>query len=171
MSSRMNEVRRLRERAGLTQAALAEAAGTSQPAIAAYESGRKSPTLATLRRMAKAVGLETSVEFHSALTREERRSLFLHEAMARRLAEDPEGVRDRARRTLARMIQARGSASSLLREWEGLLDGPVGRVVAVMTDPAPHARELRQVTPFAGVLSARERADAIRTFREAERAA
>jgi transcriptional regulator with XRE-family HTH domain len=86
----VNEVRRLRNVAGVTQAALAEAAGTSQPAIAAYEAGRKSPTLATLRRLARSVGLEVTVEFVPPLTREERRSLFLHRAIVRTLAEDPD---------------------------------------------------------------------------------
>ena len=44
----MNPVRRLREQARVTQQALARAAGTSQPAIAAYEAERKSPTVQTL---------------------------------------------------------------------------------------------------------------------------
>ncbi|MCZ6793951.1 MAG: helix-turn-helix transcriptional regulator [Planctomycetota bacterium] len=47
----------LRRTAGVTQSALAEAAGTSQPTVAAYEKGRKSPTLSTVRRLAESVGL------------------------------------------------------------------------------------------------------------------
>ena len=71
---RMSEIRRLRKTVGVTQAALADAAGTSQPTIAAYETGRKSPTLGTVKRLAESVGLAMSVNFHPPLTREDRRS-------------------------------------------------------------------------------------------------
>jgi transcriptional regulator with XRE-family HTH domain len=47
-----------RNRAGLSQRALASAAGTSQPAVAAIESGRKQPTVATLDRLLRATGTE-----------------------------------------------------------------------------------------------------------------
>ena len=46
-------IRQTRSRAGMTQAQLAEAAGTSQPAIAAYESGSKSPSVRTLDRIVR----------------------------------------------------------------------------------------------------------------------
>jgi transcriptional regulator with XRE-family HTH domain len=45
-----------RRRAGLTQAALAERAGTSQPVISAYEHGRRDPSLHTLQRLIEAAG-------------------------------------------------------------------------------------------------------------------
>jgi len=154
----MNPVRRLREQVALTQAALARAAGTSQPTIAASETGDKSPTLSTLERLAAAVGRETVVDFVPPLTREDRRSLALHRAVADRLARDPGRVLAQARRTLARMSAAAPSPIPLLREWGVLLDRPLAALLPVLVDPHPWARELRHVTPFAGVLSARERA-------------
>lgn len=157
----------LRERAVLTQAALARAGGTSQPAIAAYEAGDKSPTLTTLERLAAAVGLETTVDFVPPLTREERRSLALHHAIAVRLAREPDRVLAQARRTLARMIAAAPMPSPLLREWDVLLDRPFAALLPVLTDPRPWARELRHVTPFAGVLSTAERAAVYRASAEA----
>jgi transcriptional regulator with XRE-family HTH domain len=45
-----------RERKGLSQAALAARAGTSQPVISAYENGRRDPTTRTLRRLITAAG-------------------------------------------------------------------------------------------------------------------
>ena len=45
------ELRRARRRAGLSQQELARAAGTSQAAVSAYESGRKSPSVATFDRL------------------------------------------------------------------------------------------------------------------------
>jgi predicted nucleotidyltransferase len=44
-------IRRARADAGLSQAALAERAGTSQPALARYETGAALPTLPTLERV------------------------------------------------------------------------------------------------------------------------
>jgi transcriptional regulator with XRE-family HTH domain len=46
----------VRRRAGLTQAALARRAGTSQPVVSAYEHGRRDPTVGTLRRLVGAAG-------------------------------------------------------------------------------------------------------------------
>lgn len=50
-----------RHRAGLTQAELARRAETSQPAIAMYEAGKRSPTLDTLQRILCAAGYEMRV--------------------------------------------------------------------------------------------------------------
>jgi transcriptional regulator with XRE-family HTH domain len=49
-------LRRARTRAGLSQRALAGRAGTSQSAVAAIETGRKEPTVATLQRLLAATG-------------------------------------------------------------------------------------------------------------------
>jgi len=51
-----------RRRAGLTQAALAAKAGTSQATVSAYESGRKVPALDTFIRLLTATGSRLSVE-------------------------------------------------------------------------------------------------------------
>jgi transcriptional regulator with XRE-family HTH domain len=44
-------IRGARHAAGITQLELADRAGTAQPAVAAYESGAKTPNLATLERL------------------------------------------------------------------------------------------------------------------------
>ena len=49
-------IRVARRRGGLSQAELAERAGTSQPVISAYENGRRDPTTRTLRRLVAAAG-------------------------------------------------------------------------------------------------------------------
>jgi transcriptional regulator with XRE-family HTH domain len=54
-------IRQARRAAGLTQDQLAEMAGTSQSAIAAYESGAREPTLPVLERMIRASGHVLSV--------------------------------------------------------------------------------------------------------------
>ena len=64
-----------RTRAGLSQRALAETARTSQSAVAAIESGRKQPTVATLERLLRAAGTELvpTTPDQAALLRRARR--------------------------------------------------------------------------------------------------
>ena len=50
-----------RKNAGLTQVELAQRAGTSQAAVARYESRKTSPSAATLIRLLRAAGLELEV--------------------------------------------------------------------------------------------------------------
>ncbi|MFN8035691.1 MAG: helix-turn-helix domain-containing protein [Acidimicrobiia bacterium] len=166
----MNPILELRVRSGATQAGLAKAAGTSQPTIAAYERGAKSPTLRTLQRVARAAGLEAVVEFVPPMTREERRSLWLHRAIAKRLLASPAETVTRARRNLRVMHRHHPHAAPLLRRWQEILRWPPAAIAELVTDPGVFARELRHVTPFAGVLPADERAERYRSFRREEAA-
>jgi ribosome-binding protein aMBF1 (putative translation factor) len=60
-------LREARERAGLTQAAVARAARTTQPVIARLEAGRGSvPTFGLLDRIARAVGLRVALTLERA---------------------------------------------------------------------------------------------------------
>jgi len=54
-------LRDARARAGLTQAQLAQRAGTSQATISAYEHGRKAPSVETLARLLAAAGSRLTV--------------------------------------------------------------------------------------------------------------
>lgn len=164
----MTTVRDLRSLAEVTQTALARAARTSQPTIAAYEAGAKSPTLSTVERLAASVGMEAVVVYVSPLTREDRRSLALHRAIAHRLRQDPDTVLGVARRNLDKMSDAHPDAHQLLDEWHNVLGRPVTIIVETMLDPSTHARALRQVTPFAGVLSPTERASVYSRFTVSE---
>ncbi len=55
-------VREAREHLGITQAELAKRIGSTQPAMARLEAGGSTPSFATLRRIAAALGLELVVE-------------------------------------------------------------------------------------------------------------
>lgn len=57
-------LRRARLAASLTLRELAERAGTSHSTLAAYESGSKTPTVATFTRIVRAAGFEPDVELH-----------------------------------------------------------------------------------------------------------
>jgi hypothetical protein len=55
-------IREARLRAGLTQAELADRAGTSQATLSAYENGRKQPSVVTLARILESAGLRLTTE-------------------------------------------------------------------------------------------------------------
>lgn len=151
--------------AGLSQRELAARAGTSGATVAAYERGTKEPRLSTLLRLLGAAGMRLELSYapvlsnaNGDLTREDRRSLALHRVIAARFARDPRAVSTKAVRNLKVMRRADdGSAAPWLEEWERLLKGPVSAVIEVLVSHDQRARDLRQVTPFAGVLSDEER--------------
>lgn len=58
-------IRLVRLQQRLSQRELARRAGTSQAAIAAYEAGRRSPTLETLARIVRAGGLDLRIRLEA----------------------------------------------------------------------------------------------------------
>jgi transcriptional regulator with XRE-family HTH domain len=62
-------IRGARQAAGITQLELAKRAGTAQPAVAAYESGGKTPNLATLERLLGACEHDVEVLAHPRVRR------------------------------------------------------------------------------------------------------
>jgi hypothetical protein len=86
----------------------------------------------------------------------EERSIEYHRAIAERLRRNP-AVIARAR-SRARSWEQTGSVSPWhARQWMEVLALPLDEVCALLVDPGERARELRQVTPFAGALDPRER--------------
>lgn len=162
----MNPVQSIRTVVGMTQRQLADAAETSQPTVAAYEAAAKSPTWRTVERMASSVGLECYPLVTAPLTRDQARSLALHGAIARELRTQGGEVLEIARRNISRMRSLNPHASPLLDEWERIIEGTTNQIVARMLDPSEHGRDLRQVTPFAGVLSPAQRAAAYESFED-----
>jgi excisionase family DNA binding protein len=95
----------------------------------------------------------------SGLTRDQFRSLWLHRAVVGKVVANPERAVDVARRNLRRLQQQhpRGRAHTVLAEWARLLDGPIEPVLDVLTSRSQRGIELRQSSPFAGLLTERER--------------
>lgn len=163
----MNPVQAIRTVAGMTQRQLSDSAETSQPTVAAYESGAKSPTWRTLERIAGSVSLACYPLVSTPLTRDQERSIVLHTAIAKELRTRGAEVIEIARRNISRMRLMNPHVSPLLDEWERILQGTIDQIVGRMLDPSEHGRDLRQVTPFAGVLTPAQRAAAYRSFRAA----
>ncbi len=147
-----------REALGLTQGQLADRAGTSRSRINSYENGRVHPTADTLERVFEAMDLELAAT--PKLTYQERRSLATSKAVAAKLAEDPVSVMGKARSNIARMRAAASHEHPWIYVWDALLELGTSHVGAVLMSRDQFACDLRQNSPFAGVLSETERAAA-----------
>jgi transcriptional regulator with XRE-family HTH domain len=84
-------IKQARRDAGITQLEMAHRAGTAQPAVAAYESGVRTPTLATLERLLDACGHDLQL---GASPRTRRCAASL-EQLAPEMAEDLAQARER----------------------------------------------------------------------------
>ena len=73
-------VRRARREAGLSQAELAQRANTSQAAVSAYESGKRSPSVDTLTRLLTAAGFELRMRLSLPDTHDATRRLAEQQA-------------------------------------------------------------------------------------------
>ena len=63
MNTLANKIRFFREQHGLSQRALAEAAGVSAAALSQIESGQTSPSVATLEKLADGLGISMAAFF------------------------------------------------------------------------------------------------------------
>jgi excisionase family DNA binding protein len=125
-------------------------------------------TAGTHRRVSRA-DLEELSARTQRLTRDQVRSLWLGNAIAGKLVHDPDRVLDLARRNLAQLqaVHTRGQGARWVAEWDTILRGPIDRVLETLTSRTPRARELRQNSPFAAVLTETERAEILAAFRRA----
>jgi excisionase family DNA binding protein len=122
-------------------------------------------TVGTHRRISRE-NVEAVKTRTDRLSRDERRSLWLAYVVAGRIATAPERTIGDALGHLDRMRpNARGQAAKRLDEWERLLNGPVDRLLAALTDRSLRGRELRQNSPFAGALTEQERQMALDEWR------
>ena len=98
------------------------------------------------------------------LRREELRSLWLHRAVAGKVVVDPDGAIATARRNVARFREVQPRAGIWLDRWEEILDAGPERVLETLTSSSRDAIDLRQNTPFVGLLSEEEQRAVITAF-------
>jgi excisionase family DNA binding protein len=115
------------------------------------------------RRLRRA---DVEAVLRTELTRDQLKALWLHRAVAGRLVSDPEAVLVKAAANLERLreVHPDGMAAMWLDRWRAVLDEGIEAVLEVLTSRAPHAVELRQNSPFAGVLPDAERRAVLAAF-------
>ena len=99
-------LRTARERAGLSQAALAARSGVSQSVISVYESGRRQPSLPMLAGLVEAAGCDLDVEVRPRSPRERLRG-----DVGRRLLKQRARVLEAAARHGVRVLGVFGSVA------------------------------------------------------------
>lgn len=119
----------------------------------------------THRRLARA---DVLAMLRPELTRDQLKSLWLHRAVAGRLVADPDAVLDRAVTNLRRLqsVHPDGMAAMWLDRWRQVLEAGVESVLDVLTSRSRDAAELRQNSPFAGVLPEGVRQAVLTAFAE-----
>jgi excisionase family DNA binding protein len=153
----------------LTTSEAARLLGTSrQHVVNLCDRGRlEHVTVGTHRRIPR-VALDAFVlgpPTSAPLRREQELSLWLHSAVAGHLVADPERILGVARRNLARLSRLHPGAEPYLEAWRRAIDQGPNAVLGLLTSPKPNAVELRQNSPFAGVLTEVERQRVIASFR------
>jgi len=93
----------------------------------------------------------------------ERRSLALHRAISEKLRQQPHLLRI-AQDNIERWSQLHGRSQPYLDAWREILALPLPEILDLIERDSPRMTELRQSTPFAGVLDPRERWRVYDTF-------
>lgn len=102
----------------------------------------------------------------TTLTRDQARSLWLHHAVAGKLVANPGRSLTIARRNLRNLFvhHPRDRSRRWLVEWAKVLDGSLDELLVVLTSKSQRSVELRQNSPFAGVLTDAERSRVLASF-------
>ncbi|TVZ06663.1 helix-turn-helix domain-containing protein [Trebonia kvetii] len=106
------------------------------------------------------------------LTREQEQSRWLHAAIASRLVAEPDLVLARVRANLDRFsaVHAGTMAAHWLGLWRDALDAGPDQVLTALMSETPQAAEMRQNSPFTGILPPDERRAVLDSFRRHWRA-
>jgi excisionase family DNA binding protein len=91
------------------------------------------------------------------LTNDQLRSLWLHRAVAARVAMDPDGMLADARLSAERLLAREPDGAQWVRQWLSVIARGPEAVMRTLTSTDPLARELRQNSPFLGLLPDAER--------------
>lgn len=98
------------------------------------------------------------------MARDQIRSLWLHRVAAGHVAKAPEKSLAKARRRLRALLRGKPAGNRWLADWELLMwDGPEA-AMRTMVSTDPHARELRQNSPWLSLLTPTERNATIVAF-------
>lgn len=121
------------------------------------------------QRRIRRADVEALIE--TALSREQLEQLWLHQAIAIKFVRNPFVLLATAAANLRRLrgLHSDDTASEWLDRWQIVLDGGPGAVLDALTSPVDYAVRLRQMSPFAGVLSEVERRNVLDTLAERRR--
>lgn len=116
-------------------------------------------SLVNRHRRIKRFDLDAFSAGSQRMTRDQQRSFRLAMAVAGRLVTDPEGTKAVARAHLDSLSpgSSRRRGGKWRDRWLALLGGPLDELLTALTANTVESRELRQNSPFVGVLTEEER--------------
>lgn len=174
---RLSTIRQARTAKGVGVRELARRMNVTPGAVSQWERSEANRTIQvdTLQRALRALGEELVMESRPVEgdrprierapmgRREDRVSYELHRAIARKLIDAPDAVRSVIPDGVEKVrSHFRGPlVKAWLDEWLALSSGPLGPLVDVLLGIDEHAVEMRQNTPFLGILTQEERLEAI----------
>ena len=88
--------------------------------------------------------------------RVEGRSLALHRAIAGKIRNQPELLAI-ARANLERWTAGDSRSNPYFEQWKSILENPLENILSLLIEDSEKMRDLRQSTPFCGVLTPQER--------------
>ncbi|MEU7926155.1 helix-turn-helix domain-containing protein [Micromonospora sp. NPDC049801] len=151
----------------LTTGQVAKLLGTSrQQVVNLCERGELPFVKVGAHRRLRREHVEALLRPKPELTRDQLKSLWLHQAIAGSLVTDPDAVLNKAGENLDRLLrQHQGTMTEVwLKRWQDKINEGVGAVLKTLTSDDPEAVELRQNSPFAGVLSQPQRTKVLDSF-------
>ncbi len=174
MTSRGEVLREVMLETGITQSELSRLSGVRQPSISGFLSGKVDISDDQLDRLLSCMGFRLEVTRRPVepdLTHSERRSWMLHRRLSRHLTRESfEDWRPRLLRNLENVrsgVKGRVHLDNVER-WTDLIQG--GDVVGLhraMTGLDRRSIEMREVSPFSGLLPDDERVEVLRELRRA----
>jgi len=169
MSERSDVLRRVMTETGTTQTGLSHLSGVHQPSISGFLSGRVDLSDDMLRRLLSCMGYELEVvrrPIRPELTRSVERSWRLHRQLSTHLS--PESLKHWRPTLLSNLKRLQGSVQGQphtrnLSRWRTLIrEGDVSGLRRVLTGLDYDSIQMREVTPFGGLLPDNERRDVLR---------
>lgn len=106
-------------------------------------------------------------QLKNQLTPDEERSLWLHEVVLGQLLMEPQKVMKIARRNLRNwqaVHRSEGMSAWYLNQWEHVFAQGIDEIRRTLVGKDRHSVELRQNSPFSGVLTDSQRMKVLRSF-------
>lgn len=174
MSTRGDLLREVMSKTGTTQTLLSRISGVYQPSISQFLSGKVDLSDDQLDRLLSCMGHQLEVvrrPIEPDLTHSERRSWALHRRLSCHLTKQSfDEWRPRFLENLEKLrdgVRGRVHQENVER-WTDLVDeGDVGGLRRAMTGLDRSSIEMREVSPFSGLLPDEERLDVLRELRRA----
>ncbi len=174
MSSRNTLLRQVMLETGTTQTMLSRISGVHQPSISQFLSGRVDLSDDQLDRLFSCMGFRLEVirrPVKPDLTRSERRSWMLHRRLSTHLTKETfEQWRPQLVKNLTRVrhgVQGRVHLGNVERWSDLIVSGDVVGLHRMMTGLDRCSIEMREVSPFSGLLSDEERLEVLHELRQA----